>query len=411
MTSASTYSEQESGAQPGSAAAQPQRVPGAGLEVLPVRRPPDLSEVAALHGRMPSAGEVTVIISQLALKQVGAHGSSHPAYEVGGALLGRAYRWQDRAYVDVLAAIPAVSQDHGPIHFTFTADAWSQLHRDREARYPDLDIVGWFHTHPDLGVFYSSDDVVVHSAAFTQPWHVGLVVDPLRAETSFFGWNQGQLAPIPGFYERLDLHPESLLAWRQTETAVWDHPYDYNPGALAGGAPSSVYLPPNQRPVLPALLPYLGYALGGLGLLLSLIMLLGWVVPLTREVDRLQNTVVVLADTALVGSNATLCPDMRLRILAPLTGQQTKAGERLEISGTAMWPEAARYQVDMRMADSQNWTLIGRQRGDIKLGRLAVWDTTTVTPGIYALRLSAVDSNNIRLAGSPDCTINLEVLP
>lgn len=409
MTSASTYSEQEPGTQTGpEAGPQPLMSPSAGLEVLPVRRPPDLGEVAVLHGRPPSGGEVTVILSQLALKQVGAHGSSHPTYEVGGALLGRAYRWQDRAYVDVLAAIPAVSQDHGPIHFTFTADAWSQLHRDREGRYPDLDIVGWFHTHPDLGVFYSSDDVVVHSAAFTQPWHVGLVVDPLRAETSFFGWKQGQLAPIGGFYERLDLQPGSSMAWRQTDTAVWDHPYDYDE---AGGGPSSVYLPPNQRPVLPALLPYLGYALGGLGMLLSLIMLLGWVLPLTREVDRLQNTVVVLADTALEGSNATLCPDMRLRILAPLAEQQAAAGERLEISGTAMWPEAARYQVDMRPATSQSWTLIGRQRGDIKLGRLALWDTTAVTPGTYALRLSAVDNNNIRLAGSPDCTINFDILP
>jgi proteasome lid subunit RPN8/RPN11 len=410
MTSASTYSEQEQA--PGTVP-EPEKAPAGpalpGLEELPVRRPPALHELAVWHGSTPSGDEVTVLLSQLALKHIAAHANSNLQCEVGGALLGRAYRWQDRAYVDVHAAIPAVTADHGPVHFTFTADAWSQLHHDREQRFPDLDIVGWFHTHPDLGVFYSSDDVIVHSAAFTQPWHIGLVVDPLRLEAAIFGWQREGLGPLSGFYERLDLQPESLLPWHPVETAVWNHPYEYGAHGEAGG--SAVYLPPSQLPGLPAFKSYFGYALGALGLLLSLIMLVGWVLPLTREVDRLQNTVVVLADTALADSNAALCPDMRLRILTPLAGQQMAAGENLEVTGTAMFPEAVRYQVDVRAGGSESWALVGRQRGDVKLGRIARWDTTAVPPGDYLLRLSAVDSNNLRLAGSPDCAIPVQVTP
>jgi len=410
MTSASTFSDR--GPTPEAApekAEQPLVPRGTGLEALPVRRPPTFEEVAVLHGRMPTADEVTVIVSQLALKQIATHASSNTTCEVGGALLGRAYRWQDEAYVDVMAAIPAISDDHGPVHFTFTADAWSQLHRDREQRYSDLDIVGWFHTHPDLGVFYSSDDVVVHSAAFTQPWHVGMVVDPLRKETSFFGWERGELAPISGYYERLDLQPDSLMVWKQAETTVWDHTYAYEADGSAYTPGSTVYLSPNLRPVVATLVPYFGYALGALGMLLTLIMLLGWVLPLTREVDRLQNTVVVLADTALAESNAALCPDMRLRILAPLVGQQVRAGELLEVTGTAMVPEVTRYQVDVRPNDGQAWSVIGLRRGELKLGQLARWDTTAVVPGVYEMRLSAVDNNNIRLSNSPSCLIAVEV--
>ena len=85
--------------------------------------------------------------------------------ELGGALLGHAYRYKTGVVVEVKAALPAVSSDHGPVHFTFSADSWSKLHRDRTAHYSNLDIIGWFHTHPDLGVFYSRDDVVVLSAA------------------------------------------------------------------------------------------------------------------------------------------------------------------------------------------------------------------------------------------------------
>ena len=270
--------------------------------------------------------------------------------------------------------------------------------------------MGWFHTHPDLGVFYSSDDVVVHSAAFTMPWHVGMVLDPLRKETSFFGWKEDALVPCPGFYERLELEPESILQWQPVSTAVWNHPYEYTAGDHY--APSSVYLPANSPMAMPALKTYIGYGLAALGLLLSLLLLFAWVMPLTREVDRLQNMVVVLADTALADSNAALCPDPRLRILSPLVGQSVAGGTEVEIMGTAMIPDASRYMIDARPAGTEvRWANIDSLRGSTKLGALAIWDTESYPPGAYELRIVPVDSNNIRLAGSPDCAIGIELAP
>jgi proteasome lid subunit RPN8/RPN11 len=198
MTSASTYSEEEHPADQGN-----EQQEAAGFDVqaeyalanLPIQEAPDLEEISVRHGRFPAEQEVVVILSQLALRQIAAHSNSNLDCEVGGAMLGHAFRSDGRTFVEVRAAIPAVTDDHGPFHFTFTADSWSQLHKDRDERYPDLDIVGWFHTHPDLGVFYSSDDVIVHSAAFTLPWHVGMVVDPIRKEAGVFGWKAGSLHP------------------------------------------------------------------------------------------------------------------------------------------------------------------------------------------------------------------------
>src|SRR5690606_22033858 len=46
-----------------------------------------------------------------------------------------------------------------------------------------------------------ADDVVVHSAAFTMPWHTGLVVDHWRAQAAVFGWQGGEIVPVGGFYE------------------------------------------------------------------------------------------------------------------------------------------------------------------------------------------------------------------
>jgi hypothetical protein len=261
-------------------------------------------------------------------------------------------------------------------------------------------------------VFYSSDDVVVQSAAFTMPWHVGMVVDPLRKETSFFGWKQDQLTPLAGFYERMELEPSSLLERQVVPTEVWDHPYEYSSSEQYSSGRSGVYLPANSPPAVPALATYIAYGLAAFGLLLSLIMLFAWVMPLTREVDRLQNMVVGLADVALADSNAALCPDPRLRILSPLAGQRFTIGEQVDISGTALMPDVNRYQVDARPAGMEGgWTTVDSYRGSTKLGELALWDTESWPPGAYELRLIAVDNNNIKLPASPNCHLGLELTP
>jgi len=414
MTSASTYSETGQTADQGNESQNELGINAQSelaLANLPVRKAPDLDETCHLHGQMVGEDEVVVLLSQLALRQIAAHSNSNLDYEVGGAMLGRAFRSNGQAYVEVRAAIPAVTKDHGPVHFTFTADAWSQLHKDRSESYPDLDIVGWFHTHPDLGVFYSSDDVVVHSAAFTLPWHVGMVVDPIRKETALFGWKKGELVSFSGFYELHDVQAYSLMDWKVVRTAVWDHPYDYREDEALDYSPSRVYLPPSNNVNLPAVRSYAGFALGALGLLLSFFLLVGWVLPLTREVDRLQNMVIVLADKALADSNAAYCPDPALRILAPLTGSRMAAGSAVELMGTAMIADAAGYQVNVRAAEGASWVLVDERRRGTQLGQLAVWDTESAPPGDYELRLTAVDGNSIRLSGSPPCAIALELTP
>lgn len=373
---------------------------------LPVQQPP-LSDKCWLHREQPVANQPYVIISQTALQQINAHSSSNLRSELGGALLGKAYRHEDKTFVEIQAALPAVSPDHGPIHFTFGADTWSQLHRDREEHYPHLDIVGWFHTHPALGVFYSSDDVVVHSAAFTLPWHVGIVVDPVSKEVGFFGWINGQLAPFSGCYELLDQFADSMMPWRVVRTAVW---YDgsYEPESEH---PGSVYMPGNQFPSVLGVSPRLSLIVGTFGVLLSLIMLLGWVVPLSLQVGQMQNIVLTMSDSALATSNALTCPDPRLRILTPLTGATYTQGDKVVMLGSANYPDAARYQLEIRPSGTENWAQLSTKKWDTTIGQLGQWDTTNYQPGTYELRLKAVDRNNVRLSQTATCQINLTVQP
>ncbi|MCA9977771.1 MAG: hypothetical protein KC413_18555 [Anaerolineales bacterium] len=93
---------------------------------MPVKQPP-LSDKCWLHREQPVPNQPYVIISQTAIQQIDAHSSSNLRSELGGALLGKAYRYEDKTFVEIRATLPAVSPDHGPIHFTFGADTWSQL--------------------------------------------------------------------------------------------------------------------------------------------------------------------------------------------------------------------------------------------------------------------------------------------
>lgn len=418
MTSASNYSEPAAAAT-GAREQPPPQAPVADVDRLPQRAPPKLENGYLLHGRRPKTGQARVIVGQEALEQLRAHSRSDLDSEVGGALLGHAYRYQGQTFVEVKAALPARTDDHGPNHFTFNADAWSDLHRDRAAHHPGLDIVGWFHTHPGLGVFYSADDVVVHSAAFVMPWHVGLVVDPVRDAAGLFGWVAGEgkartIAPLAGFYERLDERKESVLTWRFVQAAVWEKTYEeYVYQEREQAAPTGgVQMAPQALQSLPPINPWLGVLLGGLGLILALGLLLGGLIPMLRQARALENVVVALAEEEMAranGSGLADCTDPRLRIYTPLAGHEVGAGEAVQVVGTASHEDAVFYRLEMRPAGVDNWWLLEEFRRDVATAPLTEWDTLVYSPGAYQLRLLALDRQKEPLADTAGCTITFEI--
>ena len=298
MISESTYSEGESATDPTEENSQMERQD---TPLQPSEHPAASKKQSGnqqlLHGYEPASGQVKVVLCQLALRQIEGHGTSDLRRELGGVLLGHATQSGSTTRVLVSAALPVRSDDHGPVHFTFNADTWAQLHLDRANRYPQLDVVGWYHTHPDLGVFYSADDIVVHSAAFVLPWQVGMVLDPVRGEMCLVGWSHKEgsstdreLAGLPGYYEQLDQQISSVVTWHFARASIWREG-GYLPGGILSGGDlpggdlpggdlpqgsqsSEVFTPPSDWPSLPAISPWWGVVLGGLSLLISLLLLI-----------------------------------------------------------------------------------------------------------------------------------------
>jgi len=137
------------------------------------------------------------VIAAQAQRTIEAHAQAHRS-EVGGILLGEVYEEQGRYLVSITAALPARYTVSGMVHLTFTGRTWLDIIARRQ-RYPDSKIVGWYHSHPGLGVFLSSSDRFIHRSFFSdQPWYVALVIDPLTGELGVFGWDEDRIVPCPG---------------------------------------------------------------------------------------------------------------------------------------------------------------------------------------------------------------------
>lgn len=405
MTSVSTYSE---AAQQLTASEDVTIVAGrTEFDGLPAGNPPDLT-TAIWHGsgdgRTPA--DLTVCMRPVAIAQLQEHALSNTSVELGGVLLGYAYRNEQRVFVEVQAAIPVQTADHGPIHFTFTADSWSQVHIDRALRYPALNIIGWFHTHPGLGVFYSGDDVVVHKAAFTMPWHVGMVVDPLTNQAALFGWNSGRVCSLPGLFELTAGDHASVLPWRVIAAEVWSESYE----ARLSGDPA--YARRTQAEIARLLAePWIPLALGGAALLLAVLLLGTMLITVNRRAAALEvisqgylGAHMSAAETAGLAD----CPTPNLVIMSPLAAESISAAE-VSILGKAQVAGAHHYLVQTRPAGATDWTELSRFRRPVRVGQLAGWETATFADGQYELRLSAVDRDEQLLTPQSSCTIVLEL--
>jgi proteasome lid subunit RPN8/RPN11 len=133
-----------------------------------------------------------VIFRQSALNRVHAHGDSSLRAEVCGVLVGDVYQDELGVFLLVEHVIEGKSSTSSAGQVTFTADTWQHIQLEMDKRFPDLRIVGWYHTHPGHGVFLSEMDIFLHESFFGLPWQAALVYDPRNGEEGVFSAAQGQ---------------------------------------------------------------------------------------------------------------------------------------------------------------------------------------------------------------------------
>jgi proteasome lid subunit RPN8/RPN11 len=162
---------------------------------------------------------VSVFLARAAYIRVIVHSCSSDAEEVGGVLVGDWCMDEETGEQFVIAkhAIPARHTLQGSVYLTFTQDSLVDLHDRIEKRYEGERIVGWYHTHPRMGIFLSRYDTWLHKNFFPELWQVALVVEPHSSLGGFFiRQPDGDLDPKRyfGFYEVGGASGNSIVRWQ-----------------------------------------------------------------------------------------------------------------------------------------------------------------------------------------------------
>jgi proteasome lid subunit RPN8/RPN11 len=155
------------------------------------------ARAAALQSCLPVGGGLLVILADDVREEVLRHLRSSQD-EQGGLLLGEVFAADESLSVAasravlVSKAIPALDFSSSGISLRMESGVWE---RARLALRPHELIVGWYHSHPGLGAFFSATDRRTQAAFFPHPYSVGWVLDPELDDEAFF---VGRESAAPG---------------------------------------------------------------------------------------------------------------------------------------------------------------------------------------------------------------------
>src|SRR5690625_209524 len=159
------------------------------------------------HGHVPSPHDLIgsadvplrVFLRRRAWDDIEQFASTTDDEERGGILVGRPYEDDAGAFVVVEGVIPAHKARPTVGGVTFTQQAWDDMETTMRYAFPSQLVVGWFHTHPDHGVFLSGYDRFTAHRFFPEWWQVTYVIDPIRQRQGLFCWQNDELHPLPIF--------------------------------------------------------------------------------------------------------------------------------------------------------------------------------------------------------------------
>jgi proteasome lid subunit RPN8/RPN11 len=154
----------------------------------PVRRPlPDFLSTIELTSQDASPARhddtpLLVFLEQTCVANMRQHAERDICREQAGILCGQAYISDGQHYV-VVESAPAVDTLGDADHFRFHLNSWPGMwnHLDR-----GCNIIGWYHTHPAMGIFLSASDLRTQQLYFSSPWQIAVVIDPVGQRIGVF---------------------------------------------------------------------------------------------------------------------------------------------------------------------------------------------------------------------------------
>lgn len=142
------------------------------------------------------AGASSAAAAHLALgvrEAIREHIAMYADRDVGGVLVG----YTAGARVTVNAVIPGFRAPSAGEGIAVTPEAWQAVARELQ-RYPQQQVVGWYHSHRGDAPLLSGGTYGIHHRYFASPEQIALVVDRDGREI-WFGWDEGSVRRLAAF--------------------------------------------------------------------------------------------------------------------------------------------------------------------------------------------------------------------
>ena len=120
--------------------------------------------------------------------------------EICGVLVGSWHRDEAGPFVKIVESIRGEGAETRFAEVTFTHQTWAKINAEMDTKFANLSIVGWYHTHPDFGIFLSDRDRFIHEHFFSGPGQIAHVIDPIRKTEGVFIWRDGKPSPCEHFW-------------------------------------------------------------------------------------------------------------------------------------------------------------------------------------------------------------------
>jgi proteasome lid subunit RPN8/RPN11 len=144
------------------------------------------------------------------------HAAEDTEVEICGIVVGNWGTDPDGPFASVTQYIRCDSAAKKFAEVTFTHESWDHINREMDTKYSDLKIIGWYHSHPDFGIFLSDRDQFIQQHFFGGPGQIAFVVDPVRQLEGVFVWKSGATQLLDHYWVGRQIR--SIDASRRPET-------------------------------------------------------------------------------------------------------------------------------------------------------------------------------------------------
>ncbi len=135
--------------------------------------------------------EARLYISQKAKKQIwnhiewGNHYTKNNKNEQGGILLGKVFfdKEKEIQFAIVEDVVVGKTAKGNPTYLEMSHETWAQMLNDAdqiiEDKNDNIQVIGWYHTHPnELSLYMSNTDMNTQYRFFNQDWHYAIILNP-----------------------------------------------------------------------------------------------------------------------------------------------------------------------------------------------------------------------------------------